>query len=191
MREAVGLGSALTRAPYAWAVTPTKPSLLAMLALLAAVIGWCLVQLFDSLAGHTLPVPWSAPATLLLLALSLFIWALLARPRLARKRGTTPMSPFIAARTAALALAASRTGALVGGFYVGVAVGFLPSLRNAVASAGAVTSGAAVFAAFLMVLAALWLEHLCRIRDGSDRVESRNERLEPPTDPEVASRRGL
>lgn len=191
MRPQAGPVTEHPRCEYAAVVTPTRPSLLAMLALLAAVIGWCLVQLFDSLAGRTLPVPWSAPATLLLLALCLFIWAVLARPRITRKHGAKPMSPFVAARTAALAMAASRTGALVGGFYVGVAVGFLPVLHNAVAQAGAITAGAAVFAAFLMVLAALWLEHICRIPEGPDGAESESQPLNPPADPEVASRRGL
>lgn len=176
---------------YSGAVSPTKPSLLALLAALASVIGWCLVQLFDSLAGRTLPVPWSAPVTLLVLALSLFIWGLLARPRLVGKRGAAPLSPFVAARTAALAMAASRTGALVGGFYLGAGVGFLAELRNPVARAGALAAGAAVLAALLMVLAALWLEHICRIPPNRDGVRSQNEPLDPTTDPEVASRRGL
>lgn len=144
---------------------PTRPGFLAVLALLAAVVGWCVVGLFDSLVGRSLPVPWTAPAALLIIALALFIWALLLRPRIQRKRGTTPVSPFVAARTAALAMAASRTGALVGGFYLGAVVAFLPSWFAEAPRERVVVGSVAVIASVLVVLAALWLERICRLPD--------------------------
>ncbi len=147
---------------------PTRLGLLATLALLAAVVGWCVVGLFDSVVGRSLPVPWTAPAALLVVALALFIWALLLRPRLQHKRGTTPVSPFVAARTAALAMAASRTGALVGGFYLGAVVAFVPSWFAEAPRERVVVGSVAVIASVLVVLAALWLERICRLPDQGD-----------------------
>ena len=68
--------------------------------------GWVLADVIDRVAGRSVPVPWTAPATLAILAVALVFWAVGMRRRLREKR----VDPFVAARTAALALAASRTG---------------------------------------------------------------------------------
>ena len=149
-------------------MTPTRLRLLLVLAALAAVIGWCTVQLYGSLFGQTLPVSWTAAVTMFVLALAIFIWALLIRPRIKRKQGTRPISPFIAARTAALAMAASRTGALVAGFYLGVAVELLNRFDVPATRQRLWFSLATVVASILVVMAALWLEHICRLTEGED-----------------------
>lgn len=146
-------------------MTPTRPPLLIVLALLAAVIGWCSVDLFDLLVGRAMPVPWTTAGTLLVLAAALFIWALLIRPRLIPEKGARRISPFVAARTAALAMAASRTGALVGGFYGGVAIAFMPEMANPFLKEKMWSSLGSVASATLLVLAALWLERICRLPD--------------------------
>ena len=141
-----------------------------ILAALAGVIGFCTVDLISTAMGEPFPVPWLAAGTLGLLALALFIWALLIRPRLLRKPDAKPISPFVAARTVALAMAASRTGALVGGFYLGVALELASRFENDYARAKIWTALAAVVGALLVVLAALWLEYICRLPedDGQD-----------------------
>lgn len=149
-------------------MTPTRPTVLAVLAVLASTLGWSVAQVFDSVVGRTLPVPWSAPVTLGVLALGILLWAIGLRPRLLRREGARPVSPFLAARTAALAMAASRTGAIVGGFYAGVAVALLADLQNPVAAQRAWAAGAAVLGGLLVVLAALWLEHICRLPGDDD-----------------------
>lgn len=110
-------------------MTPTRPLLLVALAVLAGAIGFATVSLWETAFGRTLPVPLMASITLFLLAVAIFIWAILIRPRLLRKEGTKPISPFTAARTAALAMAASRTGALVVGFYLGTALNFWQAIH--------------------------------------------------------------
>ena len=122
-------------------MTPTRPRLLLVLAALAAAIGFATVLLWDSLTGRTLPVPLTAALTLVLLAVALFVWALAMRPRLLGLPNTRPVSPFVATRTAALAMAASRTGAI---------------------------ALACVSAALLVTLAAVWLEYLCRLTKNHD-----------------------
>jgi hypothetical protein len=147
---------------------PTPISLLATLAVLAATAGWAGVRLLDGLAGRSVQVPVSAPATLAVFALSLLMWALLARPRLQRRPGTKPLNPIVAARTAALAMAASRTGALVLGAYLGSAMGLLPRWNTGGGRDSVLASLITATCAAAVVGIALWLERLCRVRDGDD-----------------------
>lgn len=166
--------------------------LLVLLTAPAAVIGFCSVELLQYFTGQSMPVPWSAATTLAILALALFIWALLIRPRILRKPGTKPLSPFVAARTAALAMAASRTGALVGGFYLGVALELAARLDNAFARERMWLALAAVATSLLVVLAALWLEYICRLpdkEDGADGPSRRSDHVDDNSDWVLPSRR--
>ncbi len=149
-------------------MTPTRIRTLAVIALATVLLGWLLVTLVDSLAQRLLPVPWTAAAALALMALSLLVWALLARPRLLRKPGREPLPPLTAARTAALAMAASRTGAGVGGFYAGVVLGLLPSWDTPAGRDYLLAAAAAALASAALAAVALWLESLCRLRGDDD-----------------------
>jgi len=151
-------------------MTPTRLRTLAAIAAITLALGWLLVAVVDQFWGRLLQVPWTAAAALAMMALSLLIWALLARPRLQRKPGRAPMNPIVAARTAALSMAASRTGAGVLGFYTGVAIGLIPSLQTPAGRDYAIAAAAAAVASLLLVIVGLWLESLCRIRgDGDDK----------------------
>lgn len=141
--------------------------LLLVFALVGAVLGFGLASIVNGQAGRAVPVPYLAAVTLWLLALALGIWAYLAKPRLRRTPGTIPLAPVVAARTAALAMAASRTGALVTGFYLGLGLGTLPDIATPAGSSTILAAGGATLGAALLVAAALWLEHLCRLpREG-------------------------
>jgi len=144
-------------------VKPTRIRFLLLLAVLAGVLGWAIASLMDGQSGRALPVPFLAAVTLWLLAASVFVWALFARPRLQRTPGAHPMPPIVAARTAALAMAASRTGAIVAGLYAGVAVGTLPDRLTQAGNHSLWAAGGAAMGALALVIAALWLEHLCRL----------------------------
>jgi hypothetical protein len=146
-------------------VTPTRPRTLVTLAVLAAAVGWAAVRVVDALADRSLSVPWTMPVAMLLLAIALALWARGTRNRLAGKPGTTPMDPILAARSAALAMAASRVGALVVGFYTGVGIALVPGWAIPGIRERVITAGLTVAAALLVVLAALWLERVCRIKD--------------------------
>lgn len=155
-------------------MTPTRPRTLVLLAVVSTAVGWGVTRIVDSVVGRFFPVPWSVPALMLLLAAAVALWARGTRARLQRRPGTQPMPPLVAARTAALALATSRAGSVVGGFYLGVALGLaqywsanddaqmlaIAALLTALASAGLVGAG-------------LWLERVCRIPPSDD---------EPPGD---------
>lgn len=149
-------------------MSPTKLRTLVILAVVAGAVGWAAVELVSGQSGRVIPVPWLAGVTMCLLALGLAFWTLLARPRLMRRPGARPMAPIIAARSAALAMAASRTGALVGGFYAGTAIGALP-MRGSEAGSAAIARGlVAVIGSVVLVVVALWLERLCRLPQDDD-----------------------
>ncbi len=151
---------------------PTRLRWLAALAVVAAAVGWGVVTVVDAYADASLPVPWTAPVVMLVLAVALALWARGTRARLAGRPGTTPMDPIVAARSAALAMAASRTGALVAGFYVGVAVALLPSWQVTYVRERVLIALLTVLGAGLVVAAALWLEHICRVPPDSSDVEN-------------------
>ncbi len=156
---------------------PTRWVPLVAIAAVALAVGWVLVDLVERLAGRVLGVPWLAAVALWVLALGVLGWTVLSRGRLGGKprsgpstagaggRSDSPMPPIVAARTAALALAASRTGALIGGFYLGIAFGLVGVRDTPTGSASLTAALASVAACVLLVGSALWLERMCRLRD--------------------------
>jgi len=157
------------------AMMPTRTRTLLALAVVAGALGWGLVQIVDAWAGRLLPVPWLAAAAVWLLAGATLYWAVASRPRLQGKPGAKPMPPIVAARTAALAMAASRGGALVGGFYAGVAIAMVSSIGVPTGASTFWSATFAVLGALALIAAALWLEHVCRLPIGpDDRFRDRN-----------------
>ena len=153
------------------AMKPTRARLLIAIAVVSGALGWGVVQVVDAWTGRVVPVPWLAAGALWLLAGAVAYWAWSSRPRLQGRPGAKPMPPIVAARSAALAMAASRIGALVGGFYAGIAVGMIPNLTTESGAQTVWSASAAAAGAVGLVAAALWLEHLCRLPVG------------PPDDP--------
>ncbi len=150
-------------------MTPTRPRLLVALVVISAAVGWGVSRLVDAYADRSLPVPWTAALVMLLLALALALWARGTRARLTGQPGTKPMDPIVAARSAALAMAASRTGAIVAGFYTGVSIALVPGWGVASVRERIIISVVTVLLAGLVVAAALWLERVCRVPpDSSD-----------------------
>lgn len=141
----------------------TRIRLLIMLAVIAAVLGYAVVTIVAGQSGRVIQVPWLAAATMWVLALALLMWAVLSRPRLQRRPGSKPMPPLMAARTVALAIAASRAGSLVAGFYAGVVVASLDHRDTPAGVSTLWSSGASTLGAVALVAVALWLEYLCRL----------------------------
>lgn len=144
---------------------PTSWRSLVALAVLAAAVGWAATRLVDHFADRTIPVPVTMPVVMTVLALALALWARGTKARLAGRSGTRPLDPIVAARSAALAMAASRTGALVCGFYAGVVLALLPDWGYESARQRGVVAIAASVTALLVVAAGLWLERVCRLPD--------------------------
>ncbi len=143
----------------------TSWRLLVALLAVAAVVGWVVVRLVESFAGRYLPVSWTAAGAVWLLAIALLMWIIVVRPRLLRRKGTEPLDPHVAARTSALALASSRTGAVVLGLYLGIAVGFLGEWATQLGRESAIAAGVTALGAAAVAGLGLWLEYLCRVDD--------------------------
>jgi hypothetical protein len=163
---------------------PTRVRMLLMLLVVAAAPGWALAQVLTALTGRALPVPWLASVTLLSLAVALFIWTLLSRPRLPRRtksgeliRPTNPLPPLVAARTAALAMAASRVGSIVGGLYLGILIGEIPNAPTAAGRSALLLAGLAALGALAMAVVGVWLEAMCRLPQ-DPRDDARDTRLQ-------------
>lgn len=152
---------------------PTRIRILLGMGAIAAAVGWGLVQVVEAWLGRLIPVPWPAAAALWLLAGAVVYWAASSRPRIQRRPGSKPMPPLVAARSAALAMAASRIGSLVAGFYAGIAGAMVTALGTPTGSTTFWAASLASLGAVALVAGALWLEHICRLPIGppdGDRV---------------------
>lgn len=143
----------------------TKVSHLVLIFMVVGAIGWTITVLLQGQTGRSLPVPGLAAAAMWIFGISFVLWTYFAKPRLQRLPGEKPFPPLAAARIAVLAMAASRTGAVIGGFYLGVG---LASVSNSVTPAGWSAMIAAFLAAIgsvVVVVSALWLESMCVARN--------------------------
>ena len=134
---------------------PTRAGGLALLAVAGGVLGWSAVRIVAVLTGRVMGVPWLASLTLWALAIGLLLWALGAR-----RQPATARNP----RVAALAMAASRTAALVGGGYLGIAVGLLGDVGTPSGGAALAAAATALVACLVILGVSWWLESMCRIR---------------------------
>ncbi len=130
------------------------------LALAAGLVSWLVIR---QVYGQLPTFPVFVPVSLAVLAAVEVVLGLQLRARIARRPGTTPVPPLIAARAVALAKASSLVGALATGCWAGLLGYTLPN-QDFLAAAGADTRTGIVGVACGVVLtgAALWLEHCCR-----------------------------
>ena len=110
--------------------------------------------------GSPPEVPWSVTAVLVLIA-GIVLWLGLAVR--AYQRGDTPdLDPIRAARTAALAKAASFAGSLLSGWY-GAQVLCSPRTSRTSPCAVALSAGAATLAAVVLAVVGMIVERFCRL----------------------------
>ena len=151
----------------------TTIRLLVTLVVVGAALGWAAATVVVGWSGRSLSVPVLAGASLWLLAVSLFVWGRIVRPRLqARYRSdiqAEPLPVLVAARVAALAVAASRTGALVSGVYLGILTFTVARGVNTPAAVQTLWSALmAAGGAGATCLVAMWIERACLIPLGDD-----------------------
>ena len=139
---------------------PTRWTVLATCALVAAVLGWLLAR---AAYGDLPPLPGYAPLTLALFAVAETAMAKVVRDRVTgrARSGARPLHPVQVARAAALAKASSPTGALLLGGYLGLLLQLLPREAQQ-ARDDALVCALSAAAALALVVAALLLERACR-----------------------------
>ncbi|WP_299539503.1 DUF3180 domain-containing protein [uncultured Streptomyces sp.] len=138
----------------------------------AGVLCWAGARLWNSL-GSLPSVPLAASVVLAALAAILLATALSLRARLRAQRERRPgakgVEPLMAARALVFGQASALVAAVVAGVYAGVGFFLLSFLDMPGRRDQAIYAGAAVVAAFGVVAAALFVEHVCKLpEDGDD-----------------------
>ncbi len=147
-------------------MTPTRVTMLAAVVGISGVLGLALADVVDTLWQRSLPVPWSSVITVGACAVALAGWAFNFRRRI--KFDPLPVDPTTAVRTAALAMAASRAGAITAGLYAGIGLWFATDLSTPIARERVVICAAGTVASLALVAVAYWLERICRLPEPDD-----------------------
>ncbi|MFC3522652.1 DUF3180 domain-containing protein [Streptomonospora nanhaiensis] len=141
-------------------VRPTGWRMPVVVIVLSALAGYLLV---DRFYGDIPLLPWTAIPTLGLLAVGEGITAVHTRRRIRRVPGTEPMEPLSAARLVALAKASAVFASVVIGAFGGMLVVLADRLTAADVRADAFTAAGTLASGVLLLAAALFLEHACRV----------------------------
>jgi len=104
------------------------------------------------------------------LACFLLAWTLMVRANHAKTSHHHRLDPVVAARSAALALAASRVGSIAAGFYGGVLLVNALMLDTQASGRRVGITSLTVLASLIVVGLGLWLEHICRLPDDFDKT---------------------
>lgn len=147
-------------------MTPTRPMVLVVVGLISLVMGLAIADLYDTATGRPIPVPLSSAVTIAAVASVLVVWTEVFRRRM--RSPDQRIDPFVAVRSAALAMAASRAGAIICGLFVGVGSWYLFDLSSTAARQRALICALGAFASLATTLAGLWLERICRLPDDDD-----------------------
>ena len=151
---------------------PTRPSALAVVAVVFAALGWLLLRLiYERLP----PLPWTGvPALLLAAAAETWIGRDL-RARIAGRRAGKPADPLFVSRMVALAKASSLVGAVVAGLAAGLVIYLSGQLTASVPREDALTAAVTVVAAVVLACAAIFLENSCRVPDPPAGLERKDD----------------
>lgn len=162
----------------------TSISLLLRVAIVFALLGGLFDTFWKISTGTLFRWGWGSWAAMLIADLAMIAWAWSIRHRLPKKilvdgkltvqRAAAPLAPVVAARTAALALAGSRTGAAVGGFYLGCAL--YARFESPLAVHHSTVSLATSLTSVVMIIISLWIEKHCLLPpdSGIESEESAN-----------------
>ena len=144
----------------------TKVSVLALVGAGSLALTWVLLVLLERQGIHLGPVPWAMGPVLVVLAVVVLWMALAVR---AYQRGRRPsLDPLRAARTVALAKAASLTGALLFGWYGGQLLLTLGRLQFEPQRDRALAAGVAALCAIVLGVAGVVAERFCQLPPPSD-----------------------
>lgn len=162
---------------------PTRKRVLVYLAVLGLLCAITLSRVFLATSDTLMPVHSAAPIAAAVMCAALLWWTLIVRRRLLhiarakhaelmRAKGAVatpfimrekPLEPLVAARTVALAFAASRAGAYVCGWYAGVAISFFGHLGGDDVRLRLVYAVTTALLSLGIVIIAVWLERSCQL----------------------------
>ncbi|MEZ0166414.1 DUF3180 family protein [Kineococcus sp. LSe6-4] len=141
---------------------PTRPGVLLAVGFLAAVLAWSGLQVWVSTGGAEPDLVWRTTLTIGLLVVAVVGVGWPVKQWVEGDKARR-IDALRAARTAALAKAASVAGALLVGVFLGWGVHYLPTLHIAARRSEAVVAGVDVVASALLLAAGLVVERWCRV----------------------------
>jgi hypothetical protein len=150
----------------------TKISNLLFIFLIGLTVAYFGASIYENITSRLINIYLNTALAILLLDLALFFWSLNFKKRLEPKSKLMPVPALVAARTVALAMAASRTGALVAGFYLGVSLFFIPYLDNPQISQRLTNSAISTLVSIWLLILGLRLERICQVPGYLDDDES-------------------
>ncbi len=154
---------------------PSRPVALVGLLVGLVLVTWLILRSTYSV----LPVlPWTVIPTMLALALGEAYTGRLTRARILRKPHTKPVEPLAVARLAALAKASAYMGTAFAGIYGGFLAHTLGLLDLPQPRRDALVGGFSFVSCVLLVAAALYLEHCCRVPGDPDEDKRRGDPYE-------------
>lgn len=156
---------------------PTSLGLLIKIACVTLVVGWAVNASLWWFFNTGFRVGPGSPSGVAVVDAALLVWTLAVRKRLPRLsssgiastgkpavvRAANPLSPLVAARTAALALAASRAGSALAGFYFGLAAAGAVHMTADFSRTAVLLEVVTAALAVILVVIALWLERICKL----------------------------
>ncbi|MFC4057271.1 DUF3180 domain-containing protein [Planomonospora corallina] len=152
---------------------PSRPGVLVGITVVLALLTWALLRpLYASIPA----VPWTAIPTVLLLALGEAHTGWMTRARIRRRPGTKPVEPLVVARLVALAKASAYGGAVFAGVFAGFAFYAADMLAQDTPRRDFFIAGGSFLGCVVLVCAALYLEHCCRVPEEPDAAPDRRER---------------
>lgn len=142
-------------------MTRTRPLLLVIYTIAAAIIGWLLESALTASGAAVFAPPFTLAITLLVIGAVVVVLALPVR-RAVRDREHHRVDPFYATRVLVLAKASSIAGSILGGAAIAI-IGYLLT-RTVVAGVGSIfASGAAVLGSIALLVCGLVAENMCSI----------------------------
>jgi len=135
---------------------------LLLVAVCAAVLSWAGLGALDSRGGAALPLPWTAPVALVVLAVAVISAGWPVR-RWNQGHRDRPLDALRAARAAVLARAAGVTGAALAGGYAGMALVLLPTVDIEPRRARLLLALGAAVASIVLSVAGIVVERWCRL----------------------------
>ncbi|MEV6861290.1 DUF3180 domain-containing protein [Streptosporangium subroseum] len=144
---------------------PTRPGVLVGLFIVFAILTWALLKpLYSDLPT----VPWTSIPTVLLLAIGEFYSGWMTKARIERKPDTKPVEPLAVARLVGLAKASAYGGAIFAGIFAGFTLYTADLLDQGVPRRDFLITGGSFVVCVLLVGAALYLEHCCKVPKDSN-----------------------
>lgn len=143
-------------------MTPIRVPQLLLVAVVVGAVSWSGLRLMEASGGVPLPLPWTATAGMVVIALAVLVAGWPVR-RWTRGDRSRRLDALRAARTLVLARASAYSGSALVGFYLAQVLLVVPDLAVEARRERFWTAVVAVAGALAMVVAGLVVERWCAL----------------------------